>query len=107
MLARLVRLYLHPAQVEAFLALYAEARPRIEAQPGCLGVQLVRQQDDAAAFATWSLWTDAEALERYRHSPFFGELWPRVRRLLRRPAEAVSFEVVASSFAPQRATPPA
>lgn len=102
MLARLVRLYLQPGQVEAFLALYAEARPHIEAQPGCLGVQLARQQDDPAAFATWSLWTDAAALERYRRSAFFRAFWPRVRALFRRPAEAVSFEIVASSFEPRR-----
>jgi autoinducer 2-degrading protein len=100
MLARLVRMRFQPEHVEAFLALYTEARPRIEAQPGCLGVQLAREAHDPTAFATWSLWEDATALERYRASEFFAGFWPRVRMLFRESPEAVSFEVVESSFDP-------
>jgi quinol monooxygenase YgiN len=101
MLARLVRMRFAPEHVEAFLQLYAEARPRITAQPGCLGVQLVRETRDPSSFATWSLWEDAAALEHYRTSPFFTAFWPRVRALFRESPEAVSFEVVESSFNPR------
>ncbi len=104
MLARLVRMRFKPEHVETFLALYAEARPRIQAQPGCLGVQLARETRDPAAFATWSLWEDAAALERYRASEFFTTFWPRVRALFRESPEAVSFEVVESPFEPRPKT---
>lgn len=94
MLFRLVRMRFQPDQVEAFLHLYAAASPTIAGQPGCLSVQLVRERDDPTAFATWSVWETAEALEQYRASPFFVQFWPRVKALFRAPAEAVSFEGV-------------
>lgn len=96
MLTRLVRMRFQPDQVEAFLALYTMMRPRIVSQPGCLSVQLVREIDDPAAFATWSTWESAAALEAYRTSVFFRQYWPQVRALFRQPAEAVSFEAVVS-----------
>lgn len=92
MLIRLVRLRLQPDKVDEFLALYAAARPVIVAQPGCQHVQLLRQSDDPTAFATWSVWENVEALERYRTSAFFAHFWPQVKALFRQPAEAISFE---------------
>lgn len=94
MLARLVRMHFQPDKVDEFLALYAVAYPVISAQPGCFSVQLVRQQDDPSAFATWSLWQDAAALEAYRTSAFFLEFWPQVKALFRQPAQAISFDAV-------------
>jgi quinol monooxygenase YgiN len=94
MLARLVRMHFQSDKVDEFLALYAAAYPVISTQPGCYGVQLVRQQDDPNAFATWSLWQDAAALEAYRTSAFFLGFWPQVKVLFRQQAEAISFEVV-------------
>jgi quinol monooxygenase YgiN len=95
MLARLVRMRFQPDKVDEFLALYATAQPIIATQPGCHSVQLVRQIDDPSAFATWSLWQDASALEAYRTSAFFLGFWPQVRALFRQPADATSFEVIA------------
>ncbi len=94
MLARLVRMRFQPDKVDTFLTLYEAARPIITAQPGCHNVRLVRQSDDPVAFATWSLWEDAAALEAYRTSPFFVEFWPQVKALFQQPAEATSFEIV-------------
>jgi quinol monooxygenase YgiN len=54
----------------------------------------VRQTDDAAAFATWSLWDDAASIDAYRTSAFFRGFWPQVEELFRAPAEAVSFEEI-------------
>lgn len=94
MLTRLVRMRFGPDRVDEFLRLYAANRATIAAQPGCLSVQLLREADDPTAFATWSVWTDAAALEAYRTSAFFRGFWPVVRALFRAPAEAASFESV-------------
>lgn len=94
MLIRLVRMWFKPDNVDEFLRLYHAAYLTISSQPGCLGVRLVRQTDDPAAFATWSRWESAAALDAYRRSPFFRAFWPQVRTLFRQPAEAVSFEEV-------------
>lgn len=94
MLFRLVRMRFQPDQVETFLHLYAAAASTIASQPGCLSVQLVRQMDDPASFATWSVWESVEALDRYRASPFFVQFWPQVKALFRAPPEVVSFKGV-------------
>ena len=94
MLIRLVRMYFRPDEVERFLTMYEQTRPIIASQPGCRSVQLVRQIDDPAAFATWSIWDDQAALDAYRRSEFFRSFWPEVRALFRAPAEAVSFEQI-------------
>lgn len=94
MLTRLVRMRFQPDEVEQFLQLYAANHATIKNQPGCLSVQLLREAHDPAAFATWSIWQDAAALEAYRASAFFRAFWPQVKALFRQPAEAVSFEAV-------------
>jgi quinol monooxygenase YgiN len=94
MVIRLVRMRFHAEHVEQFLGLYQQAQPMIRSQPGCRSVRLVRQTDDAAAFATWSVWDDAAALDAYRTSAFFRSFWPQVKALFRAPAEAVSFEEI-------------
>lgn len=94
MVLRLVRMRFQPDQVETFLRLYAANAAAIAGQPGCLGVQLVRQMDDPAAFATWSRWESTAALDAYRTGPFFVQFWPQVKALFRSPPEAVSFEEV-------------
>lgn len=91
MLIRLVRMRFRPDQAEEFLRLYAANRMTIAGQPGCLSVRLVREIDDPAAFATWSTWHDADALETYRTGAFFRGFWPQVKALFRAPAEAASF----------------
>ena len=94
MLTRLVCMRFQPDKVDEFLRLYAAARATIAAQPGCCGVLLLREAEDPAAFATWSQWTDAAALEAYRTSVFFRGFWPEVKALFRTPAEAASFAAV-------------
>lgn len=94
MVLRFVRMRFRPEEVEQFVALYEGAYPLIAGQPGCRSVQLIRELDDPAAFATWSVWDDEAALDAYRASPFFRRFWPEVRALFRAPAEAVSFEQI-------------
>jgi quinol monooxygenase YgiN len=94
MLARLVRMYFQPDRVEEFLAFYQQVRPQIARQQGCVSVLLVRQADDPAAFATWSVWESAAALDAYRTSDFFRGFWPQVKTWFRQPAEAISFDLV-------------
>ncbi len=91
---RLVRIYFQPDKVDEFLAFYQQLRPQIARQPGCISVQLLRQANDPAAFATWSVWESQAALDAYRTSEFFRSFWPQVKTWFRQPAEAVSFDPV-------------
>ena len=90
MLLRVVRLTFDPAHVPAFLALFEATKTRIRAQPGCLGLDLWRDAAAPAVFCTYSRWQSAAALDAYRRSALFGEVWPATKRLFAAPPVAFS-----------------
>ncbi len=94
MLLRVVRMTFDPAQVAAFLALFEATKARIRAQHGCLSMALGRDTADAAVFCTYSRWESEAALNAYRQSALFGEVWPATKRLFAAPAVAFSSLVV-------------
>ena len=81
MLIRVVRMTFAPAQVPAFLALFGGNRARIRQQPGCRHLVLWQDADAPATYCTLSHWDDAAALDDYRRSALFGEVWPATKRL--------------------------
>ena len=90
MLLRIVRLTFEPAQVPAFLVLFRQSESRIRQQPGCQHLELWQDADQPHIYYTYSHWTDAAALDAYRCSALFGEVWPATKRLFAAPAEAFS-----------------
>lgn len=93
MLLRLVRLPLLPAREAEFLVLFRQSEALIRAQPGCLALALGRQADAPGTWCTVSHWIDAAALDAYRRSALFGQVWPATKRLLAAPPEALSIEL--------------
>ncbi len=90
MIIRIVRLTLGPAQVPVFLALFHQSKARIRQQPGCQHLELWQDADQPNVYCTYSHWDDAAALNAYRRSALFGEVWPATKRLLAAPAQAFS-----------------
>lgn len=95
MLLRLVRLPLLPAHVADFLALFHASAPHIRQQPGCRHLELWQDADQPHTYCTYSHWDDAAALNAYRASALFGQVWPATKRLLTAPAQAFSVVRVA------------
>ena len=95
MLIRLVRMTFHPERVPDFLALFADARPKIAAQPGCLHLALWQDTRYPNVFTTHSHWDDADALDAYRRSDLFRTTWARTKPLFAAPPVAHSQEEVA------------
>ena len=75
MLLRTVRMTFRPDRLDAFLALFAAARPRIAAAPGCRHLELWQDARFPNVLSTYSEWDNAEALEAYRRSNLFRETW--------------------------------
>ena len=98
MLIRLVRLPLAPERADDFLALFRQSEGRIRAQPGCRHLELWQDADQPHIYCTYSHWDDAAALDTYRRSALFGEVWPATKRLLAAPAQA--FSVVRAAAGP-------
>ena len=97
MLIRIVKLTLQPEGVDTFLQLFEERKPLIRNFPGCQHLELWRNADRPTQFFTYSLWEDAEALENYRKSGFFGETWQGAKQMFAGKAEAWSVEQVSIS----------
>ena len=85
-----MRLTLRPERVPDFLTLFRQSESRIRQQPGCRHLELWQDADQPHIYCTHSHWDDAAALDAYRRSALFGEVWPATKRLLAAPAQAFS-----------------
>ncbi|MBG8552057.1 putative quinol monooxygenase [Hymenobacter guriensis] len=90
MLIRIVRMTFQPERVADFLALFQASEDYIRAQPGCRHMELWQDADTPHVFCTHSHWDSKEALDAYRRSELFGQVWPATKRLFSVPAQAFS-----------------
>ncbi|GAB5534331.1 MAG: putative quinol monooxygenase [Rubricoccaceae bacterium] len=97
MLLRTVRMTFAPHQLDAFLALFAEARPKIRAVDGCHHLELWQDARFPNVLTTFSRWADADALTAYRHSELFNTTWARTTPLFAAaPVAHSQFELAAN-----------
>jgi quinol monooxygenase YgiN len=94
MIIRVVRMTFQPEQVPAFLTLFHATQEQIRQQPGCRHLELWQDADHAAVYCTYSHWDDVAALNGYRKSALFGEVWPATKRLFAAPPVAFSVNPV-------------
>ena len=94
MLIRIVRMTFRAEEVPAFLALFEASQSQIRQRPGCHHLELWQDADHPATYCTHSHWADAAALNAYRKSALFGEVWPATKRLFAAPPVAFSVNPV-------------
>ncbi len=90
MLTRIVRMEFSSEGEKEFLLFFHKIQEDIRAFPGCLDLALHRDINRPRVLYTLSIWENEEALERYRNSSFFGEVWPKTKRLFAKKAVAAS-----------------
>ncbi|MEY3052312.1 MAG: hypothetical protein RLY31_2097 [Bacteroidota bacterium] len=100
MLTRVVRMTFRKEEVPAFLRLFDRYRALILASPGCTFLSLHHDLEDPAVLFTISRWEDAAALERYRSSELFLEVWRQTKVLFAAPAMAWSLKQLREGHAP-------
>jgi quinol monooxygenase YgiN len=93
MLVRLVRMTFAPDTVGTFLDTFDDSAPQIRAVPGCHHLELWRDADAPHVCTTYSHWTDADALDRYRESDLFRSTWRAVKPLFAAAPTAHSYTV--------------
>jgi quinol monooxygenase YgiN len=98
MLIRIVRMTFLPERTEEFLDLFHRSEALIRQQPGCRHLELWQDADDPRVFCTYSHWESAQALNAYRRSALFGQVWPATKALFAAPAQAFSVTPVASEL---------
>ena len=89
---RIVRMEFHPESCGRFDRLFESVQARILASPGCISVIAVRPLDEPHVRVTMSRWNSASALEAYRNSALFGEVWPETKSMFSAKPVAWSME---------------
>lgn len=88
MIVRLVKMTFRPEEADHFRSLFETWRHRIISFSGCLKLELLHDSTTPGLFFTCSEWASTEALENYRSSAVFAEVWPIVKALFAARAEA-------------------
>jgi quinol monooxygenase YgiN len=90
-LIRIVRLTFSEQTIDAFDVLFKKHKEAIASQPGCQGVELVKDESNSLVRATVSRWKDEESLNTYRKSALFGEVWPATKALFAESPQVQSY----------------
>ena len=90
MLIRIVRMTFEPVHAPVFIALFEQTADLIRQQPGCWHLALWQDAEQPHIFCTHSHWDDQAALDAYRNSALFGQVWPATKRLFSQPPLAFS-----------------
>ncbi|MBX0290578.1 antibiotic biosynthesis monooxygenase [Hymenobacter sp. HSC-4F20] len=91
MLTRIVRMTFIPERVPEFLQIFRDSEQQIRHMPGCRFLELWQDADEPNVFCTHSRWDSADALNAYRRSELFGQVWPATKTLFA--AAPVAFSV--------------
>ena len=92
MLVRIVKLTFKKENIVDFLQIFEGHREGIKGFKGFASIELLQEKSNPQIFFTHSLWKDEEALENYRKSEYFGDIWSRTKLLFADKPEAWSLK---------------
>ena len=94
MLVRIVKMTFEASRTEEFQELFDRNKEKIRGFSGCEHLELYRDKNNKNIFFTYSYWQDEEALENYRTSPLFKEVWSETKKMFAGKPEAWSVDKV-------------
>ena len=80
--------------ISSFLDNFETVKEKIRNFPGCLFLELYRDNNDETIFFTYSKWQDDIDLENYRNSQLFKEVWATTKAMFRSKAQAWSVDTI-------------
>lgn len=93
MITRVVKLTIQESHIQDFQKIFDKKMRLIKNQPGCHQLQLYRSEKNCNVFFTISKWENEKALDAYRSSSLFGEIWPVVKTYFADRPEAYSLQL--------------
>lgn len=96
MFIRIVKLEIAPGSVKDFQLLFEKYKNDIRAQPGCSGLDLLKDKNKEGVFFTYSIWDKESSLENYRNSELFEKVWGTTKTFFSGKPEAWSVDKVVS-----------
>jgi len=92
MLIRIVRMHFKESGVAEFLTVFNRHKHDIRNFDGCSHLELLKDIDVPNTYITYSYWRDAGALENYRQSLLFENVWGKTKALFAERPQAFSVE---------------
>jgi len=92
MLVRIVKLNFKKESITEFLQIFEGHRESIKSFNGFLSLELYREKLSSEVFFTYSHWEDEAALQNYRESEYFRDIWSKTKKLFSDKPEAWSLE---------------
>lgn len=96
MLVRIVKLTFQEDKIADFLNNFNEIKHQIRRFEGNEFLELYQDKQDIRVFFTYSYWKDEAALEKYRQSELFNEVWSYTKTLFADKPEAWSVDKLAT-----------
>ena len=97
MILRIVHMHFREEAIGAFLDLFDQHKQSIAGQSGCHRVHLIQSPEEPSRIGTVSLWESQAALDAYRSSALFAEVWPATKALFASKPTAESHDLRWSS----------
>ena len=94
MIIRVVRMTFQPDRLLDFLRLFEASEVSIRQATGCRHLELWQDTEQPNVYCTYSHWDSVAALDAYRRSALFGQIWPVTKALFMAPPVAFSVQQV-------------
>lgn len=94
MLVRIVKLTFKNENIADFLQIFEGHREGIKIFKGFSSLELYQEKINPEVFFTYSHWEDEAALENYRKSEYFRDIWSRTKILFSDKPEAWSLQKI-------------
>jgi hypothetical protein len=96
MLVRIVRMSFHPKHITQFLGTFNTNKEQIRNFAGCQFLELYQDKSTPNIFFTYSYWENEMALNKYRDSDLFNEIWGKTKILFNDAPQAWSVDKISS-----------
>jgi len=94
MITRIVKMKFQDEYISEFKKFSKEIESVIKSQEGCLSLEILQDIADNSFFFTYSKWKSEDALNNYRKSDFFRNIWPKTKEWFAAKPEAWSVNSV-------------
>ena len=88
MIVRIVKLSFKKENIASFEQLFEETKDKIRNFSGCNFLELYQDSEDPGIFFTYSYWQSSQALEAYRESEFFKNVWGKTKKMFEKKPQA-------------------
>ena len=95
MFTRIVKMSFDPSKIEIFLENFNNNKEQIRNFEGCHLLKLYRDKNNPSIFFTYSYWESDDALEAYRNSELFKNVWAETKILFNNKPDAWSVDTIA------------